>query len=88
MISKMNPMLEIDQKYKVDESISNYETYGFSPITGTNLNNAGSITIIVQNSDSFYLPSRSWLEFEGKVESTGAAYTSESLISLANNGIP
>ena len=84
----MNSILNIDQKYKVDESISNYETYGFYPITGTNLNNAGNITIIVQNSDCFYQPSRSWLEFEGKVESTtDANYTAATLISLANNGI-
>ena len=83
----MNSILNIGQKYKVDESISNYETYGFYPITGTNLNNAGTITITVQNSDCFYQPSRSWLEFEGKVESTTTDYTADSLISLANNGI-
>ena len=84
----MNPILNIDQKYKTDESISNYETYGFYPITGTNLNNAGSVTIDVQNSDCFYHPARSWLEFEGTVESSTAAdYTKDTLISLANNGI-
>ena len=80
-------MLKLDETLKKDESISNYETYGFYPITGTQLDNPGSITITVQNSDCFYRPARSWLHFEGQIVSTGEAYTDKSLITLANNGI-
>ena len=83
----MDPMLQLDQKFKHDESISNYETYAFYPISRTQLNNPGSITINVQNSDCFYHPARNCLQFEGVIESTGEIYTNASIISLANNGI-
>ena len=83
----MNPMLQLDEKFKHDDSISNYETYAFDPISGTQLNNPGSITINVQNSDCFYRPSKSSIQFEGKIETTGDAYTKDTLISLTNNGI-
>ena len=62
----MNPVLKFADNFSVDESISNKQVYAFNPITGTQLNNPGSITITVQNSDNFYLPSESWLEFEGE----------------------
>ena len=80
-------MLKLDQKFKHNESISNYEKYAFYPISGIQLNNPGSITINVKNSDCFYYPASSWIQFEGTVESTGDADTAESIISLANNGI-
>ena len=80
-------MLKLDQKFKQDESISNYEKYAFYPISGTQLNNPRSITINVQNSDCFYHPARSSIQFEGTIESTSEAYTAASLINLANNGI-
>ena len=63
----MNPILKINDSYATDESISNYQTYSFYPITGSQLNNPGSITITVQNSDNFYHIANSWLEFEGQL---------------------
>ena len=83
----MDPMLQIEQNYKTDQSIANYETYAFNPISGTNLNNPGSITIMVQNSDCFYHPSRSWLQIEGIMKSTGTAYTEKMNVALTNNGV-
>ena len=85
----MNSILNISEKYAEDDSISNYETYAFYPITGTQLNNPGSITITVQNSDNFYHPHRSWLQFEGVLQkaSDGGNYTAAQLITLTNNGI-
>ena len=41
----MNPILKINDNYVVDESITDYERYAFNPITGTQFNNPGSITI-------------------------------------------
>ena len=83
----MNSILKIDDNYKIDESIDNYETYSFYPITGTQLNNPGSITITVQNSDNLYHPANSWLEFEGQIKNGVAAFEDSDLITLANNGI-
>ena len=84
----MNPVLKFADNFSVDESISNKQVYAFNPITGTQLNNPGSITITVQNSDNFYLPSESWLEFEGELnKSTTGTYADTELITFANNGI-
>ncbi len=83
----MNSILNIDTKVSTDESITSLETYGFYPITGTQLNQPGSITVTIENSDNFYYPAKSWLEFEGEVKSTTTDYTKDSLITLVNDGI-
>ena len=86
----MNSILKINDSYSIDESIASYETYAFYPITGTQLNNPGSITVSVQNSDNWYHVSNSWLEFEGeliKSGTTGGPYAATDLITFANNGI-
>lgn len=85
----MNSILKINDSYATDESIANYQTYSFYPITGTQLNNPGSITITVQNSDNFYHIANSWLEFEGELvkSSNHKAYPKDTLITFANNGI-
>ena len=84
---KMNRMLLISENYTEDESISGYETYSFNPETETQLNNPGNITITVQNSDNFYHPANSWLEFEGQLKKAGGNYAAEDLITFVNNGI-
>ena len=79
----MNSILKINDSYSIDESIASYETYAFYPITGTQLNNPGSITVSVQNSDNWYHVSNSWLEFEGeliKSGTTGGPYAATDLI--------
>ena len=83
----MNSILKIADNYKIDESIENYETYSFYPITGTQLNNPGSITLTVQNSANFYHPANSWLEFEGQIKKAGGPFAKTDLITFANNGI-
>ena len=86
----MNSLLDITEALEEDESIVNYQCYQFYPETGTQLNNPGNITITVNNSDNFYHPASSWLEFEGKVnqDATGNAdYAAADLISFVNYGI-
>ena len=84
----MNSILKVADNYKIDESIDDYETYSFYPITGTQLNNPGSITITVQNSDNFYHPANSWLEFEGQIKkATTGAFAATDMITFTNNGI-
>ena len=86
----MNSLLNIKEALEEDESIVNYQCYQFYPETGTQLNNPGNITITVNNSDNFYHPASSWLEFEGKVDQnvTGHAdYAAADLISFVNYGI-
>ena len=83
----MNPILKITDNYVVDESITDYETYAFNPITGTQFNNPGSITITIQNSDNWYHMANSWLEFDGQLKKAGGDFTKGDLITFANNGI-
>ncbi len=64
---KFNPILDIKEQLETDESIVNYQLYQFYPESGTQLNNPGNITITVNNSDNFYHPAYSWLEFEVQV---------------------
>ena len=81
-------MLSIQDKCPVDESIVSYQTFSFLPISGTQLNTAGQIVIRVENSDNFYRPCDSWLQFEGQVKKTGGdPYARIDLITIANNGI-
>ena len=85
----MESVLDIQEKYIVDDSIKSLETYAFQPISGTQLNGAGQITIRIENQDSFFLPRRSWLQIEGKLvkDADGSAFAVTDVISLTNNGI-
>ena len=85
---KINPILKIDNNFEVDESIKSYETFAFNPITGTQFNNPGSITITIQNSDNWYHPANSWLEVEGQIKKAATGeYTNTEYITFANNGV-
>ena len=84
----MNQVLKFDQNYTLDESIISQEVYGFNVITGTQLNNPGTITIQIQNTDNFYYPAESYLEFEGILEKTPTgSFTKTDLITFTNNGV-
>ena len=63
----INPMLHIDEEVQMDDSVQSYKRFAFQPITGTNVNNASPIVIRVENSDSYFRPSDSEIEFEGQV---------------------
>ena len=85
----MDNSLNIKEGLSEDDSIVAYEYYQFYPETGTQYNNPGNITITVHNSDNFYHPARSWLEFEGQVVKTAAdaAYVKGDLIAFVNYGL-
>ena len=57
----MESILHIQEKIAVDDSIKSYETYAFQPISGTQNNSAGQITIHIENQDVFFFPRHSWL---------------------------
>ena len=85
----MNSMLQIDEETQVDDSIQSYKRFAYLPISGTNLNNANPIVIRVENSDNYFRPCDSEIEFEGKVVKTnGTDYTkAEAKLTLINNGL-
>ena len=85
----MESILQVKENYKEDDSIKSLETYAYQPISGTQLNEAGQITIRIENQDAFFYPRRSWLQFEGKLVKAAdeSAYVTSKLISLVNNGL-
>ena len=84
----MESILDIQESIHVDESILSYEDYEFQPISGTQLNSPGEITIRIENQDCFFHPRRSWLQIEGTLKKTNdVAYAVNDLVSLVNNGI-
>ena len=89
-MNSINPMLHIDEVATTDDSIQSYKRFAFQPITGTNYNNASPIVIRVENSDSYFRPSDSEIEFEGQVvkSADGEAFPkAEATLALINNGI-
>ena len=85
----MESILQIQEKYRVDDSIKSYEYNEYHPTSGSNLNMAGQITIRIDNEDEFYHPRRSWLLVQGDlVKAAGdALYAVDDLVALTNNGI-
>lgn len=85
----MNSMLRLGERAEVDDSIKSYERFGYLPISGTNLNTANPIVIRVENSDNFFRPCDSEIQFEGKVtKAAGVVITkAEALTALINNGL-
>ena len=82
-------MLEIEGESQVDDSIQAYKRFAYLPISGTNLNNANPIVIRVENSDNYFRPCDSEIEFEGVVTKTdGSVYKStDKKLALINNGL-
>jgi hypothetical protein len=85
----MNSMLAIEEETQVDDSIQAYKRFAYLPISGTNLNNANPIVIRVENSDNYFRPCDSEIEFEGQVlKADGTVYKkAEAILTLINNGL-
>ena len=85
----MESILQIQEKFQVDDSIKSYEYNEYHPTSGSNLNMAGQITIRIDNEDEYYHPRRSWLLVQGDLVKAAddALYANGDVVSLANNGI-
>ena len=83
----LKDILNISEGYPTDDSIVSYETFNYLPVSGTQLNSAGQIVIRVENSDTFFHPSNSWLQFEGTVKHGETDFLKTDAITFINNGI-
>ena len=80
-------ILQLHEGNAVDESIKSYEYDEYHPITGTQLNSAGQITITIENQDQFLHLHNSYLLIEGDVLTADSTrYADADLIALTNNG--
>ena len=81
-------ILELHETNATDESIKSYEYDEYQPITGTQLNSAGQITITIENQDQFLHLHNSYLLIEGDVlKADDRRYANPDLIALTNNGL-
>ena len=81
-------ILRITDPIISDKSISEYEHLEYNPITGTNLNDGGDITITIELQDIFTHPSESFLLIEGELlKNDGTRYANADNITITNNGM-
>ena len=67
LLKTMADILKFTETQIIDESIEEYEYHEYDPITGTNFNNGGDITISIESQDVFTHPSESYLIFESRL---------------------
>ena len=78
-------ILELHKTNATDESIKSYEYDEYQPSTGTQLNNAGQITITIENQDQFLHLHNSYVLIEGDVlKGDNTRYADAA---LTNNGL-
>ena len=81
-------ILELHETNDTDESIKSFEYNEYQPITGTQLNSAGQITITIANLDQFLHLQNSYLLIEDEVLKTdNAGYANADLVAFTNNGL-
>ena len=84
-----NTILNIKEGLAEDDSIISDQIYQYYPEMSTKYNSPGYITVLVNDSDTFFHSANSWFKFEGPtVEiAAGTAYTEKKVIALVNYGI-
>ena len=81
-------ILELHETNATDKSIKSYEYDEYQPITGTQLNSAGQITITIENQDQFLHLHNSYLMIEGNaLKAHDTRYVDADLVALTNNGL-
>ena len=81
-------ILDIHAGNSSDESIKSYEYNDYQPITGSQLNTAGQITITIENQDQFVHLHNSYLIVEGDVlKADNTRYADADMVALTNNGL-
>ena len=79
-------ILELHETNATDESIKSYEYDEYQPITGTQLNSAGQITITIENQDQFLHLHNSYLLIESNMlKADDTRYADADLIALTKN---
>ena len=57
-------VLNVTEKKFDDTTIYALDYFPFNPIQGTQNNTPGIIQIDIQNQDEYFLPHKSWLQFD------------------------
>jgi len=87
-MSVIEDYLNIQEPLQIDESVAEYNYHNYEPVVGSNLNSNNQIRIIIENQDLYYLPSKSFLTFKGKLtKDDGTELAHTDVVTLINNGI-
>ena len=79
---------ELHETNVTDESIKSYEYDEYQPITGTQLNSAGQMTITIENQHQFLHLHNSYLLIIGNaLKAEDTRYADADHIALTNNGL-
>ena len=81
-------ILQLHEGNAVDECIKSYEYDEYQPITGTQPNSAGEITITIENQDQVLHLHNGYLLIEGDMlKADNTRHANADLIALTNNGL-
>ena len=81
-------ILDFLQKYHESDAIKSYEFNEYQPMSGSNINIPGNITIHIENQDEFFHARRAYLLVEGNLlKADGTVYGADAAVALASNGI-
>ena len=84
----MMDVLNVTEKKFDDTTIYALDYFPFNPIQGTQYNTPGIIQIDIQNQDEYFLPHKSWLQFDLSLKkSDGTRWVDANNVTLVNNAI-
>ena len=80
--------LNVKETVMIDKTIRSFQYRQCEPATRASLNTAGNIIIDVVQHDSFTLPSKAYLFFEGRLlKANGTSYADTDVVTLTHNGL-
>jgi hypothetical protein len=84
-----NEMLDIDDPFEYDESISSMNYVEATPQSQSNINTPGDITITINPQDIYLLPSESYISIKGQIKrlDNSEPYARNNEITLINNAM-
>ncbi|XP_047141448.2 uncharacterized protein LOC124816340 [Hydra vulgaris] len=80
--------LDLTEDPFIDDSIFRYQFGEYTPQNGTNINDTVPIKINIEMTDSFFKPSKAYIQVEGRLQAaSGASYADIDVVTLTHNGI-
>ncbi|XP_065642087.1 uncharacterized protein LOC124807031 [Hydra vulgaris] len=80
--------LDLTEDPFIDDSIFRYQFGEYTPQNGTNINDTVPIKINIEMTDSFFKPSKAYIQVEGRLQAaSGASYADTDVVTLTHNGI-
>ncbi|XP_065681592.1 uncharacterized protein LOC136095226 [Hydra vulgaris] len=80
--------LDLTEDPFIDDSIFRYQFGEYTPQNGTNINNTVPIKINIEVTDSFFKPSKAYIQVEGRLlKADNTSYANTDVVTPTHNGI-